>query len=361
LVAANGGAFQIYDVPVRNGRLVDWHMDVFAKVGRFMRARQKLCKGTTSAPHVALLHSQSHFYANNHPENTTSVYNEGVPVRTLTGALAFLVDNHYHTDVMNEDTLLRRMDEYPVIVVAEQTHLPQTMREALLAWVARGGKLLLTGSHIVQDYGDVLGVSADGEPADMTAYVPADKGAVNVNGMWQSVQLKGAKSLAPLLNTQEPKRGDTGSPAATLVKYGKGKIAAIYGPIGTVYGDYRYPRIRSFVGQVLKSLTGTMPVEIDAPTWVQLTVRQRPGQTIVHLINTATTQPLSPVNPYVEDVQPTGPITVRVQCAARPASVTLSPDAAGLTWKWSKGVLTATIDSLYIHNALVIDAKQPRK
>ena len=361
LVAANGGAFQIYDTPVRNGRIVDWHMDVFAKVGRFMRARQRLCKGTTSAPHVVLLHSQSHFYANNHPENTSSVYNEGVPLRTLTGALALLLDNHYHADVMNEDTLLRRMDDFPVIVVAEQTHLPQPLRDALLAWVQRGGKLLLTGSNIVQDYGDVLGVSAEGDPAETTVYVPADKGTVNVSGSWQQVQLNGAKALAPLLKTQETKRGDTGSPSATIVKYGKGKIAAIYGPIGTVYGDYRYPRIRSFAGQVLKTLTGTMPVEIDAPTWVQLTVRQRPGQTIVHLLNTSTTQPLSPVNPYVEDVQPTGPITVRVQCAARPASVTLSPDEAGLTWKWSKGVLTATIESLYIHNALVIEAKEAKR
>jgi hypothetical protein len=76
-VAANGGAFWIYDLPTRSGRLVDWHMDTFAAVAKFMRARQGICQGTTSEPHVALLHSQSHFYAHNHPENTTSVYNMG--------------------------------------------------------------------------------------------------------------------------------------------------------------------------------------------------------------------------------------------------------------------------------------------
>jgi hypothetical protein len=361
LVAANGGAFQIYDTPVRNGRVVDWHMDVFAKVGRFLRARQKLCRNTESAPHVALLHSQHHFYVNNHPENTTSVYNEGKPVRTLTGALALLADNHYHTDVMNEDMLLRRLDRYPVVVVTEQTHLPQELRDALLAWVKRGGKLLLTGSHIVQDYGSALGVEADGEPAEEVAYVPAEKGSVNVSGTWQHVKLAGAKVLAPLLRNQEVKRGTTGFPAATLVRYGKGRIAAIYGPIATGYADYRYPRIRAFTGQVLRSLTGTMPVEIDAPAWVQLTVRQRPGQTIVHLLNTATTQPLSPVNPYVEDLEPCGPITIRVQCPVRPGAVYLSPDPQGLHWKWSGGVLTATVDSLYIHTALIVEAKARRK
>jgi Hypothetical glycosyl hydrolase 6 len=362
LVAANGGAFQIYDTPVRNGRVVNWHMDVFAEVGKFMRARQPICQGTTSAAHVALLHSESHFYANNHPENTVSIYNEGVPVRTLTGALALLLDNHYHADVMNEETLLRRIDQYPVVVVAEQTHLPQALKDALLAWVKRGGKLLLTGSHIVADYGgDVLGVTAEGEPGEEVVFVPADGEAVNVSGSWQHVKTAGARALAPLLKTQEVKRGVTGFPSATIKKVGRGSIAAIYGPVSTVYGDYRYPRIRSFAGNVLKALTGTMPVEIDAPAYVQLTVRQRDNQLIVHLLNTASENPLAPVNPYVEAVPTVGPINVRVQCPARPKVVTLAPDNTGLTWKWSKGLLTATIEALHIHSALVIDLKLERK
>jgi hypothetical protein len=355
LVAMNGGAYQIYDTPIRSGRIVDWHMDVFAEVARFMRARQAVCQGTASAPHVALLHSQSHFYASNHPENTVSIYNEGQPVRTLTGALALLLDNHYHADVMNEDALLRRLDEYPVVVIAEQTHLPQALKDAVLAWVQRGGKLLLTGANVVQDWGAALGVTAAGEPADEQVFVPADGGAVNVSGLWQRVKTSGAKSLAPLLRTQEPKRSQLGCPAATLRKVGKGSIAAIYGPVSTVYADYRYPRIRSFAGSVLRALTGTMPVEIDAPAWVQMSVRQRPGQTIVHLLNTASTNPLSPVNPYVEAVPPVGPITVRVQCAKRPKTVTLAPDKQGLKWKWADGVLSATIESLHIHSALVVD------
>lgn len=356
LVACNGGAFQIYDTPVRTGRVVSWHMDLFAKVARFMRARQKLCQGTESAPHVALLHSQHHFYANNHPENTISVYNEGIPVRTLTGALAMLLDNHYHTDVMNEETLLRRVQQYRVVVVAEQTDLSQTLKEKLLAWVTRGGKLLLIGSNIAKDFGEVLGATAEGEPVDETVFVPADKGAVNVSAIWQHVKLHNARPLAPLMCTQELGQGDTGYPAASLVRYGKGKIAAIYGPVSTIYGDYRYPRIRTFAGKVLHALTGHMPVEITAPTWVQLTVRQKPNQTIIHLLNTSTTNPLSPVDPCVEGVQPVGPISVRVQCPHRPVAVYLSPDSSGLTWKWSKGILLATIKSLNIHNALVIKA-----
>ena len=35
--------------------------------------------------------------------------------------------------------------------------------------------------------------------------------------------------------------------------------------------------------------------------------------------------------------------------------MSLAPDKQGLKWKWADGVLTATIDSLHIHSALVVD------
>jgi hypothetical protein len=251
---------------------------------------------------------------------------------------------------------------YKVIVVAEQTNLPAELRQQLIAWVKQGGRLLLTGSHIAADFGEkTLGVRAEGDPKDEVVFVPADGGAVNVGGVWLRVKTAGARSLAPLLKNQEPKRGATRNPAATLRKVGQGYIAAIYGPVAAVYADYRYPRIRSFAGEVLRALSGTMPVEIDAPHWVQLTVREKPGQTLIHLINTGSSNPLSPVNPYVEDVPPAGPITVRVQCDNQPAAVTLEPDHEGLAWKWSRGLLTATIDALYIHSALVVDFGRPTR
>ena len=358
LTCANGGAFWIYDVPLRSGRLVDWHMDTFAEVGHFLRARQAVFQGSTSAPHVALLHSQSHFYANSNLEGPGVLHGAEAPIRTINGALQLLLQNHYHTDVLNEDALLRRMDEYPVIVVAEQTHLPQALRDALIAWVRRGGRLLLTGSHIVQDYGAVLGVEPLDDPAhDGSAYAPADGGCVPLFGEWQRVKVKGARALATLLRNQDLKLGRTDVPAATLRKLGKGSIAAIYGPIATNYADYRYPRIRSFAGAVLRALVGPMPVELDAPAWVNMTVRQRPGQLIVHLVNTAPVNPLTPQGPYMEDLSTLGPITLRAWCARRPKAVSLAPDEGECNWKWRDGLLTVTLPSLHIHSAVVVDLR----
>jgi hypothetical protein len=138
-------------------------------------------------------------------------------------------------------------------------------------------------------------------------------------------------------------------------KYGKGSIAAIHGPVATLYADYRYPRTLSFLREVLRALTGPMPVECDAPAWVQMTVRQREGQLIVHLVNTATTNPLTPNAPLAQDIAPTGQVTVRVWCPRRPRGVQSVPDAGDMTWKWRAGLLTVTLDTLHIHTALVVD------
>jgi hypothetical protein len=357
LVCANGGAFWIYDTPVRNGRLVDWHMDTFAEVGRFLRARQPAFQGTESASHVALLHSQCSFYANADAAGPVPLHPGGAPLRAINGALQLLLQNHYHADVLNEDALLRRMDDYPVIVVAEQTCLPQALKDGLVAWVRRGGRLLLTGSLLAQDYGGVLGVTATGAPAHEDAYVPADGGAVPIFGEWQRVRLSGAKSLVPLLRNQEPRRGQTGYPAATLRKVGKGAIAAIFGPVATNYADHCYPRIRSFVGHVLQALAGPMPVELDAPPWVIMTVRQRPGQLIVHLVNTASVNPLTPNAPLIEGLSTVGPLTLRAWCARRPRAVSLAPVQGECGWKWLDGLLTIKLGSLHIHTAVVVDLR----
>jgi hypothetical protein len=44
-----------------------------------------------------------------------------------------------------------------------------------------------------------------------------------------------------------------------------------------------------------------------------------------------------------------------VWCARRPKAVTLVPGEGELTWKWRDGLLTATLDSLHIHSAIVVE------
>ncbi|HEY3342423.1 MAG TPA: hypothetical protein VGK81_10410, partial [Anaerolineae bacterium] len=260
-------------------------------------------------------------------------------------------------DVLNEGALMNRMSEYPVIVVAEQTHLPQVLKDALVAWVRQGGKLMLTGAQTASEFdAQTLGVAVIGGPEEAAYHVPVGEGAVILRGEWLRVKpLKNVKVLSALLPGDETTERFADPVAATLVTRGEGYIAAIYGPVMAMYQDYRYGRIRDFFGKAMHALTGVMPVELDAPPWVQIVVRQKPEQLIVHLINTSSANPLSQASPLIEAVPLVGPLTLRVQVGRLPRAVTLSPVEAPMDWSWRAGVVTARLETLHIHTALVID------
>ncbi len=350
VVMANGGNAFIYDVPKRSGRLVPWHQDMLAEVARFCRKRKAVCQGTRSVPQVALLHSQSHFYAHNN-----SIYGTAEATLPLEGALHALLESHFHVDVLNEDRLLARMEEYPVVVVAEQTHLPRDLVKRLGEWVRDGGRLVLSGPEAAKVFQDLCGVKPAGRARTEATWVPAEGGAVPVAGPWQPVKLEGARALASLLNSQEPDRDALPFPAATLREVGKGRVALIPGPAFEAYARTHYPRLRSFLGQVVGAAASKLAVEADAPPSVHLTLRRKGGKLLVNLYNLSALPALGPSNHMVEQVPVVGPVTVRVRCPQAPEKVSLAPDRGGLWWEHKAGVLEARIEGLHIHNVLVIE------
>lgn len=358
VVIANGGRLFLYDRPQRNGHLIGWHQDLEAQVGRFVRRRQVLCQDTMSVPQVALLHSASHYYAHNVP-----LFNTGQATKPLEGALQALLEHRYHVDVVNEDMLRRRMKEYRLIVVAEQTHLPRELMDELSAYVRQGGRLLVTGDHVVRDFGTLLGVEPNGEPQNGTFYVPAEGGAVPIPGPWQLVDGTGLRTLAPLLSGQEPSLDRTGHPAATVTRVGRGRVAAVYGPLFRAYGTLHYPQLRSFAGEALRAVAGKQMVELKGPTHVDLSLRRKGKRSapseqetlIVHLVNRGASPPLSPTHAAVEAVPLVGPLELRIEWPTEPRRVTLVPDRKGLTWAWEKGTIRARIEALHIHSAVVVE------
>ena len=86
-----------------------------------------------------------------------------------------------------------------------------------------------------------------------------------------------------------------------------------------------------------------------------MTVREKRGRLIVHLVNTASVNPLSPVSPCIESIAPTGPVELRVACPRRPQRVSTVPATDGLRSRWSGGIGRGTLPSLHIHTAVVIE------
>ena len=189
-----------------------------------------------------------------------------------------------------------------------------------------------------------------------------------LQGLWQPVKLKTGSILGYRYPTHDSrKNGEAAATFNTLkqplrpdqdrfewYRMPSGRIAAIYGPLGSVYREYHTPHLRELLRGVMQTLFPQPLVEIDGPPCIDVTVRKKDGKLLVHLLNTAGMQVASAYT-IVDFIPAVGPLTVRVRLDAAPSSVSLVPAGVEAAHTWADGVLTAALPSLHIHNVIVIE------
>jgi hypothetical protein len=356
-VLANGGAVCVYVHPPRSGRLIRWQHELLA---------QAIAQGSESVPQAVVLHSSTHYYAHNEP-----LYGTAQATQPMEGALHALLDLGYHADVLNEERLMARLHEYALVVVAEQDPISDDLAEALARYVEAGGRLVLSGAQVARHpaLAALAGVEPAGQPREGFHHVPVGgvrEPVVTVAGPWQPVRGmpggSGTEIWRPLLVGPDPEVDQTGAAAITVRAVGRGRVAAVHGPIFAAYYRTRYPQLRRLLGDLFGALDAAPLVSSEGP--IAQTWRRLPGRTIVHLLNRGATRPASPRHVLVEQVPPVGPVEVRLPLEAAPAAVRVEPpeaaSSAQLLWEWSAGRLTARLAQVPVHLALVVEHAEPR-
>jgi alpha-L-fucosidase len=348
-VLALGGAVMIYNSPQRTGWLTGWHQEILAQVGAFCHARKERCFGTKTVPQAAVLHLASHYYAGNAP-----LYNYGEALQPVEGALHALLENHWSTDVLTEDVALKRLAAYPLVVVPEQTRLTPAMETALQRYVEDGGRLLMSGPHLAEAHGGWLGVAPAGEPLPSTYLCSTDGEVVPVSGPWQPVLLEDCGATIEHLRQQEPEKDGTDQAAMTLRGIGAGVVAAIHGPVFRDYFLGHYPRLRRLLGEVLAGLDAPRTVELEAPPRLELVLRQRDDQLVIHLVNRGAGEMLNDHRVVVEELPPVTDVVLRVQRDTAPARIDIFPPTPGTETTVADGVVTIRLPSVEIHTVITV-------
>jgi len=349
-VVALGGAVMVYNAPQRTGWLTGWHQEIIAEAARFCRVRQDTCWTSQSVPQVAVLHLADHYYANNDP-----LFNYGRAVQPVEGALHALLETHCTTDVLTQDTALRRMEEYKLAVVPEQTHLSERIVTALEAFAEAGGHVLISGAHLAQDVPELVG-AVEGEPASEPSYLPVDGRAVPVSGPWQLVRpAEQTTAWISRLKQQEPEKDATDQVVVTQRQAGKGSIVAVHGPIFRDYYLGHYPLLRRFIGNLVERFAIRWMVTLEAPPWLELILRQKNGKLLVNLINRGAGEMLSSQRVIVEELLPVQDIVVYIRRDKPPVSVLVVPDDTSLNWSYADAMLTVKLGCVEIHSVLVIE------
>ena len=345
VVLAQGGGFQIYYQPTRAGYLDDRHVGVMERVARFCRDRQALCHRSETVPEIGVLFSKHSLYA-----CAGKLFGGwGAHVDAARGVVDALVDNQLCADVIPDWKLAEAAGKYALIVVPDWPDIGEEARDTLLGYARNGGKLLLIGAENTALFRDALQVRFTGAAARASAYIPGREVFADVSGLWQDIEAGGAQVLA----TRYPAFDSTrdGSPAATMATLGAGRIAAIHGPLGTVYAQTHAPETRHVIGQIVRQVHPPA-VEVECPPVIEVVRRRQGGRNVLHLLNASGMQLASDYG-AIDYVPPAGPIRVTLRLPERPRRVTLEPGGQELKGAWRDGAWTATIPRLDLHAMLV--------
>jgi len=170
------------------------------------------------------------------------------------------------------------------------------------------------------------------------------------SGQGHNVQGNPDESGADVVNSRGAR-----SVAATLLSRGKGRIAAVYGPVGLGYARAHHPVVREVIGNIVRRVFPDPLVRVEGPPCVDISLRYtREDKLSLHLMNLASVQRgESYLNP---DFAPAvGPIEVSMRVSREPTSVYWVPGRQPLDWKWEEGLLSVTAPSFEIHGVVVID------
>jgi hypothetical protein len=353
VVLMQGGGFQIYHTPTRSGFIIEPIIAQEEAVASFCRARQAVSHKSASVPQVALLLSSESFW-----EDSDAVFAPwGDAFLELEGTLHALLNLHYSVDILAEHQLQPRLKDFPLVVVPDSHKLTEGFRRVLTNYVEQGGSLLLVGEKSAHLFEPILGADLEGEPAQRTAELASGTGVTNTDGVWQKVRLTTGRAAGFIRSTRDVRTG--GEVAATVSAFGKGKVGAVYGPLGAVYFRSHHPWLREFVGQLVMELFPNPAVTVEGPPTLDVALRKTAdGRLSVHILNTAG-MPLPDRYGFTDFIPPLEHITMTIKTERRPASVTWVPDGGRLDWSWSGGVLRVTIPRLAIHGILVVEPLWP--
>jgi hypothetical protein len=349
VVLMQGGGFQIYHQPTRSGHIPESIIEQEGLVAEFCRARQAASHKSRTVPQVALLLSWESM-----ADASDRVYSIGEGILDdLEGALQALLESHYSVDILAEHQLQPRLDEFPLVVIPDSHKLTADFRDAVLNYVRGGGSLLLLGEKCSRLFEEVLGVELEGEAAETTAELAAPSGIVNANGRWQTVAVRTARPAGFIYATRDTRK--EGRVAATVASAGKGKAAAVFGPVGSVFFRSHHPFLREFIGGLAREIFPDPAVEVSGPPRLDVALRRtKEGRLSLHLLN-ASALPLPDRYNFTDFIPPIGPIDLVIKYPSEPGRVTWLPERTRLEWSWQEGKLAVRIPALSIHGIVLID------
>ncbi|MFP5210784.1 MAG: hypothetical protein ACLGRW_16010 [Acidobacteriota bacterium] len=347
IVLAQGGAYQIYYVPTRAGWIDDRVVHAASTVAAFCRRRQRWSFRSQSLPEVGVFFSGRTLYRT----ARRPFGGWGNAEAPAAGAVDLLLAMGYSVDLIPDWQAAESAAQYPLIVLPDWQDIGSDAAATLATYVANGGKLLLFGAENARLFSSALPLPLAGPAQQHTYYVADEAGFAQISGNWVGVSAPQSDVVAAAYPTPDARKNAI--PIAAQVRHGRGAAVVCPGPIASSYGNADTPILRSLARLLLQPLHApSVSLEGDYPE-VEVVLRRKEGQTLVHLINTAGV-PVTGQFRHQGVVPRTGPIRLRLRLPQAPSRVVLEPEGSILAGEYKAGEWQGTLPDLHVHSFLRI-------
>ena len=349
-VIALGGAFQFFNIMYGGGGLPqEWAIPMWRRVAEFCRARQDVCHGATPVKQVGILYAdaksdpeKSNLYTLNYPELTA-----------VRGWINILQDSQISSSVLYEYQLLEdSVSEYTVIVVPTAKKLHGESVTAIKKYVRNGGKVIVDGSlaHLFAD----IGGTEVGEASERLIFIDGGEALSASEANCVSLKANGGTVSGAYYDANF--YSEEKNTAAVIADAGRGRICSLAFDLGTLYMENSASATRNFCRAQLAAVGFEPMVKIDGTCsdYVDVILTEKQEKLLINLVNYAGPHSVETVRSYGQ-VPPLTDVTLKVSIENKPSAVFSTPEAHALEWTWEGGKLTAKLDRLDMHTAIVIE------
>jgi hypothetical protein len=257
-----------------------------------------------------------------------------VRLKAVMGVYEMLNQSHLLVDMLLDEQLdQRRLSAYKVLFLSNSACLSEAQCDQIRRFVREGGTLIATHeSSLFDEWGekrenfglaDIFGVNYRGllgkgrGSIHGILYVPKDPllsrefgPVIGFAGEESEVSLRpearvevlcsrsNLKGERPLNSFDSKVNYDSGEPAITLSRFGKGKAIYISGDVGEGYQHNPYPVLKRFVARLVGRTQG--PIEVEGPRVIEVTAALRSKELMIHLLNNPT--PVIPASTPKDDI-----------------------------------------------------------
>ena len=362
LSLACGACISIGDQMHPSGEM---NMSTYNLIGRayeLVEKKEPFCKGAKNIADIAVLSCEAVLGSGRNGFGTDS----------NTGANRILLEGKHLFDFIDEET---DFDNYRLLVLPDQILLCDKLAPRVNGYIARGGKVLLTGSSgldmDMQKFTVDIGAEFDGysgvRPDYMiphfdtvngeTAYVMYSQGMLlkNVTGeVFASRQASYFNRAYNHFSSHQHTPNDVDAPLMpAAVK--KGNVAYIG---WNVFEDYAVKGEMVCKELVLKAIDMLLGDErtvcTDLPDRGVVTVTRQAERKIVHLLFAHTTVRGKGIE-VIEDAVPLHNVKVAVKADRAPAKVYLAPEGDELPFEYAGGRVKFTVPEFALHQMIAIE------